>query len=538
MMLFPLVATLACSDGSTDGTGDGTTDVVCADVPLTECADSPSCTPGVASLLVVEPASGRDCWTQERDNAVCADKGTFGSCEDVETAAAPPDDPTDCLLFANSCTPADWVPCADVPELTCPACVTDDAPASVAPDVLVSGNLGFGRALAPAGDTNGDGWQDILAGRKDGAVLLFGPFLPGDREVGVNDAIWAQEETDDRAGLAVAGLADLDGDGINDIAIGAPRYSDGGDSVYSGAVYVFKGPLVPGEYDLVESTMRFYGDNAGDEVGSALAFGKVTNDGLYDLLIGAPYTDTNGNDSGSIYVFAGPIGPGVVTMAKADIEIVGDTAFGRPFSVADVDGDDQDDLLMGQDPASATVLYGPIARGEVKARTGERLTPLDPSATEVSSIITGDLDNDGDVDLAWGAKSNEANGKKSGTVWTLADPWGGGNQTLEPTTAVNGRCEVDEVGQAVAIGDVTGDGIDDLLVGASGSDSARFGVAVFEGPVAPGELLVSEATAWLGDEPASALALMDLDNDGVLDIAAGNMDSNAVFIWFGGAWAK
>jgi len=535
MMFFPLLS-LACSG---DGTGPGDNDdgPVCEEVPVDECGDTVGCTPGVAALMEVDAASGRDCWTQVRQNAVCVAEGTFGNCDDVETAAAPPDDPSDCLLFGNSCTPPDWIPCTTVPDLTCPLCVSDEALTSVAPDITVTGGVGLGRALAAAGDTNGDGYQDILVGRKRGAVMLFGPFEPGDREVGDNDAVWEQEETDDRAATALAGLGDLNNDGTNDIAIGAPHYSDGGEQPQVGAVYLFKGPLRPGSYSLGDSTIRYYGDEPGDQVGTSLHFGKVNDDGLWDLVIGAPGTDTNGNDSGSIFVLAGPLGPGVGTMSKAHTEILGDSELGKPFALADTNGDGIDDVLMGQDPASATVVYGPVERGNVKASTGERLTPTGPSRTAVTSIAVGDLDNDGDQDLVWGAEDDGTNGQASGSVWAAADPWGGGNQSVDGTTVVRGRCEIDEAGQALAFGDVTGDGIEDLLVGGAGTDSARFGVAVFFGPVDAGELLVSDADLWLGTEPASAMALMDLDNDGILDIAGGNMDSDALFIWFGG-WSE
>ena len=535
MTPLPLLLTLACA-GDGAGNDDGTDAADCSAVPIEDCSATAGCTNLVASLLEVDAASGRDCWNAEPVNAVCAAAGDFGNCTDEATAAAPPDDPAGCLLFTNSCVPDGWVSCTEVPDLTCPLCVDDTAPESVPADITINGDHGFGRALAAAGDTNGDGYQDILAGRKRGAVLLFGPFEPGEREIGVNDATWEQEEADDRAATALAGLGDLDNDGTNDIAIGAPYFSDGGESDKIGAVYVFKGPLRPGTYSLTESNIRFYGDEPGDQVGASIHFGKVTDDGLWDLIIGAPGTDNNGNDAGSIYVIAGPIAPGEATMSKAHSQVLGDSELAKPFAVADVDGDGQEDMVVGQDPASATVLYGPLKRGNTKAATGERLTPTSSSATMVSSLAIGDLDADGDMDLVWGAEDNESNGPESGSVWALMDPWGGGNQTLDPDFATHGRCEVDLVGQAVTFGDVTGDGIDDLLVGGAGEDSARFGVAIFEGPVSPGEVLISEADHWLGEAPARAMALMDLDNDGVLGIGAGNMDSDAVYIWFGGGF--
>ncbi len=534
MMSLPLLLALACTGNDTDSGVVAAED--CQFVPVENCNETRGCTNAVASLQEVDPASGRDCWTQELQNAVCVPQGTFGECVNVETPASPADDPDTCMLFPNDCAPPGWLPCDSIPEVTCPTCVSDEAPVPRAPDITITGGVGLGRALAPAGDTNDDGYPDLLAGRKRGAVLLFGPFTEGEREVGEDDATWEQEEPDDRAGTALAGLGDLDNDGINDIAIGAPRASQGGMATNLGVVYVLRGPLGPGTFELADAAIRFHGEEAGDEFGSAVAFGRLTDDGPGDLVVAAPYTDTNGSQSGSIYVIDGPIAPGLVTMEEAYTQILGEAELGKPLTVADVNGDNLDDLVFGQEPASATVLYGPLSPGEVNASSGERLTPATYSATRVNSVAVGDLDGDGDVDMAWGASDDQTNGSGAGATWAVADSWGGGSQTVEPTTSVLGRCDEDEVGQTLALGDVTGDGIEDLLVGGAGTASTRFGVALFVGPVTGGELLVSEADHWLGEAPATALALMDLNLDGVQDIVTGNMDSDAISIWFGGAW--
>jgi hypothetical protein len=105
--------------------------------------------------------------------------------------------------------------------------------------------------------------------------------------------------------------ADLDGDGILDLAIGAP--ADGNDPdltrVHSGAVHVFFGPIAPGHYSSDDADLSLVGETTGDMAGWSLEAADFTGDGQADLAIGAPGHDSNDGtqDVGRVYLVEGPL---------------------------------------------------------------------------------------------------------------------------------------------------------------------------------------------------------------------------------------
>lgn len=126
---------------------------------------------------------------------------------------------------------------------------------------------------------------------------------------------------DDRFGSAVAGGADLDGDGIEDFAVGAPQNSD--EIQMAGAVYVYLGRQgsYPADYDFV-----LRGEGEYDNAGYALAVGSdVDGDGFADLLVGAPGNDGYGADSGRVYVVRGREDGFPESLKDADAQVSGAT---------------------------------------------------------------------------------------------------------------------------------------------------------------------------------------------------------------------
>ncbi|MCK6525042.1 FG-GAP-like repeat-containing protein [Myxococcota bacterium] len=213
-----------------------------------------------------------------------------------------------------------------------------------------------GAALSSAGDVDGDGLDDLLvgawgndtAGLNAGAayLLLGGSAGVGTLDLSAADAIFLGEAVEDYAGFAVAGGGDSDGDGYADLLIGA-RSSDRG-GLDAGATYWLRGPK-SGTSSLYAADAILVGEADQDYAGYSLAAGDINGDGLTDAVVGAHYNDRSGSAAGAVFVFY-ELGVGVITTTDAGASYAGAAArdtLGAALAVGDWDGDGVDDLLLG-----------------------------------------------------------------------------------------------------------------------------------------------------------------------------------------------
>jgi Ca2+-binding RTX toxin-like protein len=180
----------------------------------------------------------------------------------------------------------------------------------------------------------------------------------------------------DSSGRAVSTAGDVNGDGVDDLLIGAPFADPNGDFSGAGASYVVFGGAGVGssgnlELSALDGTngFRLSGAATFDFLGFAVSTaGDVNGDGVDDLLIGAPYTDPNGNYSGASYVVFG--GAGVGSSGNLELSALNGTngfrlsgaaaydGSGSAVSTAgDVNDDGVDDLLIGAPGASANGFF-------------------------------------------------------------------------------------------------------------------------------------------------------------------------------------
>ena len=304
-------------------------------------------------------------------------------------------------------------------------------------------------SLASAGDLDGDLYDDFvisapgndLAYTDAGAVyLVFGES--GGWAMGLSlassRASYLGEVESDGAGYSVDGAGDFNGDGFDDLVIGAPANDDNGD--LAGKAYLVLGQAGGWTTDvpLNQADASFLGENAGDAAGGSVArVGDVDGDGFGDLLIGAPYCDQAGIRSGKVYLVRGDAnGAGVgVDLAASAASFVGENAYDcaglAVAGVQDMDGDGFVDFMIGAPMAdggatergrSYLVLGGSGGwnpdTGLIESDAwfaGDAM--LDRAGNSISG--TGDVDGDGYADLIIGAGQNDEYGIQSGQSYLI-----------------------------------------------------------------------------------------------------------------------
>jgi hypothetical protein len=337
-------------------------------------------------------------------------------------------------------------------------------------------NLGF--SVASAGDVNNDGFDDIIVGARSndakgiqaGRVYLFYGPISGSLADTDADAIISGAAFDE-VGRSVAGVGDLNGDGFDDILIG----TDIAGGSFQGQAFLFNGPL-SGERDASSADAIITGSFSNESFGAWVASaGDVNNDGVQDIIVGAPRFPLNGAGTGRAYIFYGPV-TGSMIATDADVIIFGEQindGFGTSVaSAGDVNGDGVDDVIVGADQlfnegtGKAYVFYGPLA-GSIQAANANAILvgEVAQDLFGVSVSGAGDFNGDGFDDVIVGAWDNGGGGGRSGRAYTFFGPLTGTIAASNADFVVTGQAS-DQLGLSVAGMDLNGDGAGDLIVGA------------------------------------------------------------------------
>ncbi|MCK6531020.1 FG-GAP-like repeat-containing protein [Myxococcota bacterium] len=348
-----------------------------------------------------------------------------------------------------------------------------------------------GYSLAVIGDATGDGLADLLVGAPNAgpeevgtgaAYLVPGPILAPASLADVGLALWG-EGAGDSAGHAVAGAGDVDGDGLDDLLIGAPS-ADGG-ATDAGAAYLVPGP-VAASGTLADAAAVLLGPTEGARAGYAVAgVGDVDGDGFRDLVVGAPGASEY---DGAAFLLLGPVS-GTISLAAADGRIGGEpgaaTTFGRVVAAAgDADGDGRADVWVG-DSGSLYLFLGPATGDLTPASAQAKLTGAGRPAV---AATVPDLDGDGLPELFAGTSDYpEGALDPEGAAWLLYGPFSGVRELDEVGVGFLGPGTGAGMGAALAASsDLDGDGVPDLVIGAPG----RFYGTTWVGSGIPGAVYV------------------------------------------------
>lgn len=366
-----------------------------------------------------------------------------------------------------------------------------------------------------AADVNRDGFSDLIVGARNGddgdtnageAYVIFGGAGAFGTDVGGRQVIdlttlsAAQgfiiqgDTAGDLLGRSVSSAGDVNGDGFQDVLVGAPYGDDGGNQ--AGEAYVVFGAAggfgtdVGGRQVIDLTTLSaaqgfiIQGDNALDRAAWSLSSaGDVNGDGFADVVVCAAYGDDGASNAGEAYVVFG-----------------GNGAFGT-----DVSGRQVIDLT------TLTAAQGFIIQGDAAS---------DFTGQSVSSA--GDVNGDGFTDIIVGAVNGDDGGNGAGEAYVVFGGRGAfgtdvsGRQVISLTSLsaaqgfiIQGDTAGDLLGQSVSgAGDVNGDGFADVIVGADGGDDGGNGVGesyvIYGGPA--GFTLTQVAGSTAGNDTLTGTA--------------------------------
>ena len=396
--------------------------------------------------------------------------------------------------------------------------LTGDVEAVTESDATLLTTTGFdatGKSLHADGDLDADGVPDIVVsayahdegGNYAGAVFLVqgvASRLSGETDLDDDAAAaWYGVSAYDYLGSDANFVGDLDGDSIDDLALGA--YGDDDNGSVSGSVFLVMGAEADPQGGVVDEVADavVVGDGSSSYLGYDHSMGDALDldaDGIGDLVLGAYYAGTVSSTTGAAYLFYG--------------------------------GEDVFDGTLAAEDADA-IWGGELSRDYCGATVGN----------------AGDLNADGYDDLAIGCVGADAVSLSEGVAYFL-----GGGSTRESGTgyvsdaavaSLEGVTEYDGVGERIGrLGDVDADGYDDVAVGALGVDDGVVGtysngaIYVLNGPLsgtvtadwADATVLGGSGYEYVGTSVDGG----DIDGDGVHDAVFGGYGEDAVYVITGG----
>ena len=563
------------ADADGDGSGDGSSPAVVACTPpggyvgnQDDCDD----TDAAINLGGVEDCDGVD----ENCNGLIDDNPADGTTYYTDSDLDGYGDPAAALIACGEDTGvvSNYTDCDDGDSTISPAAtedatngvdddcdgVTDEGTVEDASGWSVIGDMAgdaLGSAVWAVSDADDDGLDELVIGYPsyDGASPDVGALAISDYTSAADEAAFSVATvvitgvySGDSLGSAFASLGDDDGDGVSTLVVGASL----GDPISTdeGAVYIFDGSLT-GTVD-ASTLQQIAGVDASSLFGASIVGGDLDGDGATELLGGAPGT-TSG--AGSVFWFtdlsAASTGDGA--------ELTGSSAesLGESLAVFDYGADGTDDLIAcaPEGDRGSRTAAGACYVVEGADMTADAIGDLDVAlflgentddhlGRGANALTTGDIDGDGQDDVAIAMPGYDGTGTDDGAVvFFTGTAIGTRNVASSATLFVIGDGGLSTVASPA---DLDADGALDLVLGASTAD---IGGAVYTvdgtatGTVTlPGDAARAWTAAATGDGlGASVGGGFDLDVDGAIDLVAGatgsdgggNADAGEVYVFAG-----
>ena len=329
----------------------------------------------------------------------------------------------------------------------------------------------FGGSVSTAGDVNGDGYDDIIVGAEhysddqhnEGCAYVYYGSASGLSST----ANWKV------VGLSVSTAGDVNNDGYDDVIVGAEDYSNG--QTFEGRAFVYHGSALG-----LSSTSNWTAESNhafacfGESVSTA---GDVNGDGFSDVIVGAPYGEENVQTAGRAFVYHGSSsGLSSTYNWMAEGENSNDFFGGSVSTAGDVNGDGYDDIIVGAEHYSddqhnegcAYVYYG--SASGLSSTANWKVVGLSVSTA-------GDVNNDGYDDVIVGAEDYSNGQTFEGRAFVYHGSASGLSSTAN-WTAESNHAFAYFGGSVSTAGDVNNDKYDDVIVGAScGEESTENGRA-------------------------------------------------------------
>jgi len=410
----------------------------------------------------------------------------------------------------------------------------------------------LGYSLASAGDVNGDGYDDVIAGARNigskGRALVYLGSASGLSA----SAAWTVDGDQNGAefGVAVAPAGDVNGDGYADVLVGAWTHDNGNTNEGRAFLYLGSSTGLAGtaawmtESDQLEARLGLSVAGAGD----------VNADGFSDVLVGAYQYDNGQTNEGRASLF---LGAASGLSASADWTGEPDQAFASygvcVRSAGDVNGDGYSDWLVGantfdddQTDEGRVFVYAGASAGLAQGASWTSLSDQSDASWGASVASAGDVNGDGYGDVLFGASSYSNDLITEGRAFLHLGSAAG------LSTSADWMAEGDQGGALLGgslatAGDVNGDGYSDVIVGAHGYNGSHVndGRALLYLGSGSG---LSTSPAWTaeGDQVNAQFGISvatagDVNGDGYSDVLVGSLydngqtDEGRAFLYLGSA---